>query len=152
MRTTTITWTVTSEDDNEADEHVKKMVRLHKHQVSPPHLFAEDGDPADYESLNIYLRDEQGVLTGALLGGTFWRTLHVHWLWVEEARRNQGHAREMIHRALAEAKKRGCTSAWGNTWQTQGAYSLYDHLGAKIVWKQDFPQVGQSLIWYQVDL
>jgi GNAT superfamily N-acetyltransferase len=135
-----------------ADEYVKKVVRMHKHLVSPANLFADDGDPADYQSLNIYLRDEDGELIAALLGGTFWGTLHIHWMWVEEARRNRGYAREMINRVLVEAKQRGCTSAWGNTWQTQGAYSLYDRLGAKVVWTQHFPQVGQALIWYQVDI
>jgi GNAT superfamily N-acetyltransferase len=147
-----VKWSVNSEEDKDADEYVKKMVRLHKFQVSPPGLFNENGEISDHRVLNIYLRDDAGNLTGALLGGTYWGTLHVHWLWVGEEWRNQGYARDMLNCAFAEAKRRGCSTAWGNTWQTQGAHSLYDHLGAKVVWRQEFPQVGQSLIWYQVDI
>ena len=99
-------WTITSEEDKDADEYVKKMVRLHKHLVSPPDLFDKDGDILDHQALNIYLRDADGNLIGALLGGTYWGTLHVHWLWIEEAARNRGYAREMLNHALAEAKGR----------------------------------------------
>jgi GNAT superfamily N-acetyltransferase len=145
-------WEITEEESKEIYEQIRLLVRAHKLAVSPAGLFSPDGDMIDHRTLNIYLRDEVGKLIGALLGATYWGVLSIGSLWVDETYRHQGHAREMIKRAVEEARQRGCTMIYGNTWQTQGAYTLYDKLGAELVWRQDYPQAGQALLWYRVDL
>ena len=114
-------------------------------------MFTDDGNPADFQGLNIYVRDEDDSLIGALLGSTQWKALHVHWLWVDEAQRHHGYAREMINRAMDEAKARGCLCAWGTVWQTQGAATLYDKLGAKLLWRQEYPVADHALLYYRYD-
>jgi GNAT superfamily N-acetyltransferase len=144
------TWTLAAEPDREIEAQVKQQVRRHRFNHSPSDLFTPDGDPVDWQALNLYLHDE-GRLIGALLGSTQWKTLHVHWLWVDAAQRNRGYAREMINRALEEARRRGCVCAWGTVWQTQGASTLYDKLGAKLMWRQEFPVADHALLFYRYD-
>lgn len=137
--------------DPAADGYVRDQVRSHMMVVSPPGMFDAHGDPADFRLLNVYLRADDGRLVGALLGATYWGVLHISLLWVDESTRGRGCARELLRQAVLEALRRDCDRAWGNTWQSQGAFSLYERLGARAVWRQEYPRCGQALIWYHLD-
>ncbi len=143
-------WTIDTELNPHIEDHIKTQVRLHRFQHSPSGLFTEDGDPVDWQGLYIHLHHD-GHLIGSLLGSTQWQTLHVNWLWISEEYRHQGYARQIIDRAIIEAKRRGCLCAWGTVWQTQGAATFYDKLGARLVWRQDYPIPGHALLYYRYD-
>jgi GNAT superfamily N-acetyltransferase len=145
-------WQVTDQEDRDLYGEIRELIRAHKVAVSPPGVFNAAGGMIDERTLNVFARDDEGKLVGALLGATYWGVLSIGSLWVEEAARNQGHARTLLQHAIAEARTRGCTLIYGNTWETQGAYTLYDKLGAQLVWRQEYPKIGQTLLWYRVDL
>ena len=42
-----------------------------------------------YEPLTVFVRDDQQVLRGGLLGETFWGWLHISIVWVDESVRGQ---------------------------------------------------------------
>lgn len=127
-----------------------EQVRAHKHQTGSE-FFERDGSPKDYQDLNVCLRDNEHNLIGALTVATFFSAYSIKWLWVHENHRHQGYAREMLQRAIQVAKERGCTFAYGNTWEIQGAHTLYDRLGAKVIMRMtDFPK-GSALTWYRLD-
>jgi ribosomal protein S18 acetylase RimI-like enzyme len=137
-------------EDAEVEAHIAKAIRLHKHQ-SAPDYFLEDGSPIDWQPVTITMRDAEGNLIGSLIGSSMFGGMHIHWLWVEEAHRHQGHARELLNRAITIGKQRGCTFAWLDTWSAQGAYTLYEKLGAKVIMRiDDFP-LGSSLLRYRLD-
>lgn len=143
-------WAITTELNQHIEDHIKTQVRLHRFQQSPSGLFTEQGDPVDWQALYVYLHYDEH-LVGALLGSTQWQTLHVSWLWIAEAHRRQGCARQMIDRAIIEAKRRGCSYAWGTVWGTQGAAAFYDKLGARLMWRQEYPVPGHALLYYRYD-
>jgi GNAT superfamily N-acetyltransferase len=138
----------------EYDENVGKRllegIRSQRYQVASE-FFEADGSAIGREGVNITLRDAGENLIGGLVGSTFFGGLHIHWLWVDEAHRNNGYAREMIQQAVEVAKKRGCTFAWFDTWSVQGAYTLYEKLGAKVVMRMDNFPLGSALLHYRLD-
>jgi GNAT superfamily N-acetyltransferase len=58
--------------------------------------------------LAVVLRDAQGKLAGGLLGGTYWRWLHIDTLWIREDVRSQGYGNKLMAAAEQEAIRRGC--------------------------------------------
>ena len=101
--------------------------------------------------MNITMRDAAGNVRGALIGSTFFGGLHIHWLWVDESYRRQGHGRTMINQAIVIAKERDCTFAWFDTWSVLGSYKMFEKIGAKVIMRlDDFPP-GSSLIRYRLD-
>jgi len=96
--------------------------------------------------LNIFLRDEHGVLAGGLLAYCFWGWLYVEILWLAEHVRRQGYGSRMLALAEQEAVRRGCHHANLDTMSFQ-ALPFYRKHGYE-VWGQldDFP-IGHSRIF-----
>ena len=90
----------------------------------------------DSRSLAVLLRDESGATIGGLWGRTAWRWLFVELLFVPEALRRGGAGRELMRRAEAEAAKRGCHSAWLDTFSFQ-ACGFYEKLGYAVFGRLD---------------
>jgi GNAT superfamily N-acetyltransferase len=138
----------------EYDENVGKRllegIRSQRYQVASD-FFEADGSAIGREGVTITLRDEADTLIGGLVGSTFFNGLHIDRLWVDEANRNNGYAREMIRQAVEVAKQRGCTFAWFDTWSVQGAYTLYEKLGAKVVMRMDNFPPGSALLHYRLE-
>jgi len=61
-----------------------------------------------HQELVVVLRDAQGALAGGLLGGTYWRWLHIDILWVREDVRSLGYGNMLMGAAEQEAIRRGC--------------------------------------------
>lgn len=70
---------------------------------------------ARYAPLRIFVREDDGLVAG-LVGGTYWRWLHVESLWVREPHRGRGLGTELMTRAEAEAVVRGCEAAYLDTY------------------------------------
>ena len=101
--------------------------------------------------LNIFLRDEHGVLAGGLLGYVFWGWLYVETLWLAEAARRQDLGSRMLDLAEQEAARRGCRHANLDTMDFQALPFYLKH--GYTVWGQldNFPE-GHSRIFLRKDL
>jgi GNAT superfamily N-acetyltransferase len=73
-----------------------------------------DVGPADRRPLAVIVRDNDRVIAG-ISGYTAWGWLYVQWLWVDETQRGAGLAGRMLDAAEAEARARGCHSAYIDT-------------------------------------
>ncbi|WP_425283249.1 GNAT family N-acetyltransferase [Martelella endophytica] len=65
--------------------------------------------------LTVLVRDGNGAVAAGINGMTSWGWLYVQRLWVGESLRGQGVAARMLAAAEAEALKRGCHSAYIDT-------------------------------------
>lgn len=83
----------------------------------------DDGKP-----LTIFLRDENGVIAGGLVGHTYWDFLAIELFWLGEAVRGQGYGEKMLHMAEQEAIQRGCTTAHLDTFEFQAPH-FYEKYG-----------------------
>jgi GNAT superfamily N-acetyltransferase len=94
--------------------------------------FSEDDN---HLLLAVLLRDAQGKLVGGLLGGTFWRWLHIDTLWIRSDARSLGYGRKLMATAEQEAIRRGCRHSQVETHDFQAldfylknGYSLFAQL------------------------
>ena len=80
-----------------------------------------------WQPLAIFLRNEAQIVAG-LAGETYCGWLFVKHLWVSEGLRGRGVGRELMARAEALARERGCHSAYLDTFSFQ-APGFYEKLG-----------------------
>lgn len=73
-----------------------------------------DVGPADRKPLAVIVRDNDKVIAG-ISGYTAWGWLYVQWLWVDDSQRGHRLAGRMLVAAEAEARARGCHSAYIDT-------------------------------------
>jgi len=92
---------------------------------------AAQGVPRDWQSLYLFLRDEQGNTVGGLKGGTYWGWLDISQLWVVETLRGLGYGSRLLMAAEQEALKRGCHHAYLDTMDFQ-ALEFYQQHGYTI--------------------
>lgn len=98
---------------------------------------------AEYQSLNILIRANDGQVMGGLLGGSWWGWLYISILWVHDDLRGQDFGTDLMRTAEQEALKRGCHSAFVDTHSFQ-ALPFYLKLGYEIFGElEDFPP-GQT--------
>jgi GNAT superfamily N-acetyltransferase len=90
----------------------------------------------DYRPLVGLLRNTAGEVIGGLWGNTSYGWLFVELLFVPEALRGRRIGTQLMQRAEAEARSRGCHSAWLDTFQFQArgfyernGYSCFGELG-----------------------
>lgn len=108
---------------------IKNLVAYNASQV---------GEDVSYP-LAIFIRDGDGKIVGGLVGETYWEWMFISHLWVSEALRDQGYGRQLMLKAEAEAKKRGCDNSYLDTFSFQ-ALGFYQKLGYQIFGVlQDFP-------------
>jgi GNAT superfamily N-acetyltransferase len=107
--------------------------------------------PDQHTLLRVFARNVHGELIAGLLGETFWHWLYVNILWVHEDYRHAGLGRQLMARAEAEAKQRGCLHAYLDTMDFQ-APEFYPKLGY-VTWGtlEDFPP-GHRRIFFKKDL
>ncbi|MDX1992922.1 MAG: GNAT family N-acetyltransferase [bacterium] len=66
------------------------------------------GVKVDAQRLALFLRDEQGVVRGGLLGATYWGWLDVRTFWIDPDWRGHGYGAAMLRLAESEAIGRKC--------------------------------------------
>jgi GNAT superfamily N-acetyltransferase len=87
--------------------------------------------------LAVFIRNEGEVVAG-LAGETYCGWLFIRYLWVSEDLRRCGVGRELMARAEARARDRGCHSAWVDTFSFQ-APLFYQKLGYEEFGRLDYP-------------
>lgn len=107
-----------------------------------------DVGPSDRRLIAVVVRDETGAVMAGISGYTAWGWLYVQQLWVAEGRRGQGLAGQMLVAAEAEGRKRGCHSAYIDTFSPV-ALKTYRRAGyAPFGELRDFP-VGRTRTFLQ---
>ena len=94
------------------------------------HNIASTGQ-ADWYPVAFFLRDEAGEVLGGLLGEIWAGWLHIRTLALAPPARGQGFGRELMQRAEAYARERGCTNAFLDTFSFQ-ARPFYEKLGYRL--------------------
>ena len=99
-----------------------------------------DVGPANRQVLAVVARTSTGDVAGGISGYTAWGWLYVQWLWVSETARGQGLAGRMLAAAEAEARTRGCHSAYIDTFNPV-ALKTYQRAGyVPFGALEDFPE------------
>ncbi len=126
------TLSITSEPDASREER-----RIIIHAVDNYNVRVT-GD-GDYSPVNYFLRDESGAIRGGVLADLWGGWLHIQFLWVEEALRQQGYGSQLLQAAENEARAKGGRSAYVETFSFQ-ARPFYERHGYRVFGElEDFP-------------
>jgi len=102
----------------------------------------------DAQPLAVLIQGERGVTTGGLLGRTWLGWLYVELLYVPDGLRGTGVGRDVMLRAEAEARARGCIGIWLNTFSFQ-ARGFYEKLGFTLIGQIDDYPIGHQRFFLQ---
>ncbi len=101
-------------------------------------------DASGWGDICVYLRDEQDVMRGGLIGQRKGDWLSIDYLGVAETTRGDGVGSELIRRAEALAREKGCLHALVDTISFQ-ALPFYQKQGYQLVKTlEDFPLAGMA--------
>lgn len=101
-------------------------------------------DTSGWGDICVYLRDEQDVMRGGLIGQRKGDWLSIDYLWVCETTRGKGVGSEIIRRAEDLAREKGCLHALVDTISFQ-ALPFYQKQGYQLAKTlEDFPLAGMA--------
>jgi ribosomal protein S18 acetylase RimI-like enzyme len=86
----------------------------------------------------FFMRDEKNNIISGANGYVIYGVIYTDQLWVDNAFRNQGLARQLMDKIHAFGSREGCTMASVSTMSFQHAKSFYEKLGYQI----DFERHG----------
>ncbi len=107
-------------------DSLPQQVRQGIRQADP-----EDVGRRDWQTLNLALRSEDGLVVGGLYGATMWSWLMIDGLWVAPTLRRLGHGRSLLLAAEFVAITRGCHGSWLGTFDFQ-ARDFYERMGYSV--------------------
>lgn len=85
-------------------------------------------EAVDMRPLRLTLTAEAGNIIAGLLASTWWGSLEIQYLWIDEQYRYGGLGRRLIQQAEAQAIARGCHQAYLDTFSFQ-ALGFYQKMG-----------------------
>ncbi len=133
---------IISEDDYPEMEAVNAIQR-------GLHAFNQEmGGPYDREPVTVLARDATGEVQGGLLGLTYWHWLFIDWLWLARSQRGRGVGSELLRRAEAIARTRGCTDAYTDTFSFQ-APGFWSRNGYAEFGRLDEMPRGHARQWFR---
>lgn len=100
---------------------------------------SQHGGPEGFQHLCFALFDAEGKVAGGLIGEIYWGWLYINLLFVREDLRGQGYGHQLLSQAEVEARKRGATHAFFDTFSFQ-APEFYTQHGYRVFGElKDFP-------------
>lgn len=111
----------------------------------------EMGGSYDREPVTVLARGPDGTVHGGLLGLTFWGWLFIDWLWLSPGLRGQGLGAELLQRAEAIGRARGCAHAYTDTFSFQ-APGFWERNGYREFGRLDGMPAGHARIWFRKEL
>jgi len=116
--------------------------------VAPLEAYSkEQGFPWNPGGVFLALRDDEGAITGGLIGSILWEWLRIEILAVDSALRGQGWGRKLVEAAETLAVDAGCRGAWVDTF-TFHSPEFYRRLGYSEFGRiDDYPR-GQSRFFF----
>ncbi len=91
------------------------------------------------KSVCFVVRAPDEEIVGGVIGATYWNWLHVDLMWVKDELRGRGYGSRLLGLAEEEARKRGATDAFLDTFSFQ-APAFYQRNGYRIFGElPDFP-------------
>jgi GNAT superfamily N-acetyltransferase len=84
-----------------------------------------------FQTLVVFVRDEQGRVKGGGLAKVNWNWLHVSILWLSDELRGKGYGRRVMEMLERCGRERGCEQAHLETFSFQ-ARPFYESLGYRI--------------------
>ena len=108
----------------------------------------ELGGAYDKEPVTLLARGPDGAVRGGLLGLTFWGWLFIDWLWLSREMRGQGLGSELLRRAEAIARDRGCAQAYTDTFSFQ-APDFWQRNGYAEFGRLDGMPAGHARLWFR---
>jgi ribosomal protein S18 acetylase RimI-like enzyme len=83
-------------------------------------------------SVHLTLKDKSGEVIGGIRGRTYYQSLTIDHLWIDERFRKMGYGKELLLKVEGLAKEEGCVSANTSSYSFQ-APQFYEKLGYKTV-------------------
>ena len=105
-------------------------------------------DISDKYGVTLLVQDAEGKTLGGLLGLTFWGWLFIDWLWLSPELRGKGYGGELLTRAEAVARDRGCTNAYTDTFSFQ-APGFWQRNGYVEFGRLDGMPAGHARVWFR---
>ena len=102
--------------------------------------------PSDLQKLGIFLRDADGNVEGGLVGRTARGWLYTQLIFIPEKLRGQGLAGQLLAKAEAEAKARGCIGAYIDS-MNPDAVAAYRKYGYEIAGEVGPFTAGNGVTW-----
>lgn len=93
---------ISHEWNRQDSEFIRQKVIEHNMKNLP------DEAKSPVEQLSFVLKDDDRTILGGITASTFWRHLHVDFLWVDERLRGQGQGKVLLEKVEQAAKEKGC--------------------------------------------
>jgi len=140
-------FTLTDQASEEDRGFIHHQLKAFNASVSGHHRALRGSGPTP---LDVFIRDSQDRIWGGLTASTYWDWLEIDDLWLDESLRGLGYGRKLLTMAEAEAKARGCSHAFLQTFSFQ-ARGFYEKLGYREVGCLDDYPPGQKFFWMRKD-
>lgn len=104
--------------------------------------------------LAVFVRDDRGAVVAGIYAWTWGGCCELQHLWVDETRRGQGLASELVTAAEQEATRRGCTQVVLFTHAANAGRdgSRWTRWGYELVGRVDDYPIGDAALWFRKPL
>ena len=130
---------ITRENNNEQKEHVNNQLFYYNLAHFPEDLRGR------YEQISLFLKDENGLVRGGLLGEVCWNWLEIHTLMVDEDIRKFGYGSKLLSEIEQIALEKKCDFIKVDTLSFQ-ALDFYEKNGYQVFGSID--NVGREFKHY----